>query len=137
MYGSLNTSLGSGRAVFFLIGVSGPQTLKTSSRSNASQSKIDCFAVCRETYVCSPVTRADDRGTHAEKKGPLYDVKPLRSAEEEVRLGEGAMGWYRKGKFQRFRFYPPCSLAAYPVPATSRRNEHTRTCRETAWVHRP
>lgn len=55
----------------------------------------------RDTYVCFPVTRADDRGTHAEKKGPLFHVNCAKVAEERARLGEDAMGWCRKGKFQQ------------------------------------
>ena len=110
----LKTSLGSGRAVFFLIGVDGPQTLKMfSPRSNGSHSQFERFPIGRETYVCFPVIRADDRGTHAEKKGPLQYVNPRRSGEESERLGEDEMGRSQstKDKFRRIQSSVHVNLA--------------------------
>lgn len=42
--------------------------------------------------------------------GPLQYVTS-RSEEENARLVEDAMGWCRKGKFQRFRSYRPRQMA--------------------------
>jgi hypothetical protein len=64
-----------------------------------------CRARSRPTSAFS-LLLTDDRGTHAEKKGPLQCVNCERSAEEKVRLGEGAMGWCRKGKFQQSLLSP-------------------------------
>jgi hypothetical protein len=78
-----------------------------------------------DTYVCLPRLRAvaSRHSLLPGKNGPLLYVNSAKVGEEKVRLGEGAMGWCRKDKLQRFRFYLPRYLAAYPVPAFSRRTD--------------
>jgi hypothetical protein len=60
--------------------VGGPQA-KEVDPINDSILHFDA-AFARETYACFPL-RADDRGTHAEKKGPLFHVKPHRVCGRE------------------------------------------------------
>lgn len=52
-------------------------------------SQFEPVAVCRETYVCSQPPLTDDRGTHAEKKGPLHCDNSDRSRGERARLRDG------------------------------------------------
>jgi hypothetical protein len=69
-------------SVNFLVGVAGAQAPKSSPRLNAIHSQFERVPIRRETYVYSLLTETDDRGTHAEKKGPLLYVNLDRSEEE-------------------------------------------------------
>lgn len=120
----INTLRGVGVAVisFAVDPAYGPST---DQRRNDSQPTIRIVCPLPETYVCFPVTRADDRGTHSEKKGPLLHVNPAKVREEKARLAEEGMGWYRKGKLQHTAsiFHDPWHLKRYllsqDVPADS------------------
>jgi hypothetical protein len=81
-----------GVPVKLLVGCAGPQGEDLHS-TNDSPSQFETVAVCRETYaLLSPVTETDDRGTHAEKKGPLHYVNLDRSEERKVRLANRGNG---------------------------------------------
>lgn len=41
-----------------------------------------------QAELCSQLRLTDDRGTHAEKKGPLCDVTHLQAMRKMVRLGK-------------------------------------------------
>ena len=82
----ISASLTSGcTAGCFIDAACGPRMFRPLINDFTSQFERD--TVARETYVCSQLKLTDDRGTHAEKKGPLLYVDLVRSEEDRKGLG--------------------------------------------------
>lgn len=100
------------------------------TRRNDSPLQLDRESACRETYVCSQLTLTDDRGTHAEKKGPLHYVDLDRSEEDRKRLAKSGQ---RAGSRSCTNAYVPVNR---DISRTSRSRTHeqarmsSRTLRE-------
>ena len=70
----------------------GPLTEELSDPINDILLNSSNAAIRRETHVCSQRRLTDDRGTHAEKKGPLQYVNRAKSTEDRKGWGNPGNG---------------------------------------------
>jgi hypothetical protein len=96
--------------------------------ANASSLYNSELLMDRETYVCFPVTRAEDRGTPSEKKGPLQHVNPIRSGEEK-------QGCRNPGNGQVLDPAKTPTSRSHGQAYILRRTYFSRTARQTSTEH--